>query len=211
MKSEFDQISQPRSSAFRINRRVHYRYVMVRRDGFIHVGDDKVPCVVCNISSGGLMARVYRRVELDERVRIELAGGHLAEGTILWARDWEVGVAFSEPLDVEAILAEQWVTEGAGDRRRTHRADVECPATLKVGSRFYYGRLCDLSPSGAKVRTRGRLKKVGDALLSLPDLPPLAATLRWINGRECGLAFREHIPADALSRWLRERGSSGSR
>ncbi len=181
---------------------------MVMRDAFIHVDGERVPCLVRNISSGGLMARIYRPVEDGKRVRVELGSGRLVEASILWERDWVVGVAFEEDVDVEAVLAEQWVTEVEGDRRRTRRIKVECPATLKVQLRFYFGKLCDVSPTGARVETRGEIKKTGEAMLALPDLPPLPAIIRWVKGRECGLEFREQIPAEALSRWLLERGFS---
>ena len=207
MKSSVKQVAGPVASPFRINRRLHHRYAMVMRDGFLHVDGERVPCVVRNISSGGLMARIYRPVEDGKPVKVELASGQLVAGTILWERDWVVGVAFEDDVDVETILAEQWVSEGVeGDRRRTRRIKVECPATLKVQLRFYFGKLCDLSPTGARVETRGTLKKTGDAMLALPDLPPLPASIRWVNGRECGVEFKEQIPADALSRWLQERG-----
>ena len=206
MKSGLKRKAGPVASPFRINRRLHHRYAMVMRDGFIHVAGERVPCVVRNISSGGLMARVYAPVEHGGSVRVELANGHVYPGTILWERDWIVGIAFTDPVDVEAVLAEQWVTEAEGDRRRTRRFQVECPATLKVHLRFYFGKLCDVSPTGAKVRTRGVIKKVGDAMLALPDLPPMPATIRWINGQDCGLEFREQIPAEALSGWLQDRG-----
>ena len=210
MKAGLKQASRPAASPFRINRRLHHRYVMVLRDGFLHTGTERVPCVVRNISSGGLMARVYRPIELGDSVSVELAGGKLLEGSILWTRDWEVGVAFTNSVDVEALLEEQWVSEVEGDRRRSRRIKVECPATLKVDLRFYFGKLSDLSPSGARVRTRGPLKKTGDAVLALPDFPPLAADIRWLDGRDCGLAFREPIPAEALSLWLQERGCDDS-
>jgi hypothetical protein len=115
--------------------------------------------------------------------------------------------AISRP-DVETVLAEQWVTESGGERRSSRRIEVECPATLQVRLRFYYGKLCDLSPTGARVRTRGVLKKTGDAILSLPGLPPLTAAIRWVNGRDCGLSFKEQIPAEALAAWLEERGGA---
>ena len=206
MKSGVKKAALPEPSAFRINRRVHHRYVMVMRDGFLHVGGERVPCVVRNISTGGLMARVYRPVEQGEPVRIELGTGQLLDGTVLWEKDWVVGVAFSETVDVDGILAEQWATEAEGDRRRTRRIEVECPATLKVQLRFYFGKISNLSPSGARVHTRGALKKTGDAVLSLPDLPPLPASIRWVDGRVCGLEFKEQIPPEALSRWLHDRG-----
>jgi hypothetical protein len=206
MKSGLKQASGPVASSFRINRRIQQRYAMVMRDGFLHVGDERVPCVVRNISSGGMMARIYSPVEHGRPVRVELASGHLVDGTILWERDWIVGIAFNDTLDVDSVLAEQWVTEAEGDRRRSRRIKVECPATLKVDLRFYFGKLCDLSPSGAKIQTRGAIKKPGEAMLALPDLPPLPGTIRWVNGKDCGLEFREQIPAEALSRWLQERG-----
>ncbi len=206
MKPDLKQAAGPVASPFRINRRLHHRYAMVMRDAFLHVDGERVPCVVRNISSGGLMARIYRPVEDGKPVRVELASGQLVDGIILWERDWVVGVAFADAVDVEAVLAEQWVTEVEGDRRRTRRIQIECPATLKVDLRFYFGKLCDLSPTGAKVLTRGTLKKTGEAMLALPDLPPLPATTRWVNGRECGLEFRERIPAEALSAWLLDRG-----
>jgi len=206
MKSGLKQAAGPVASSYRINRRLHQRYAMVMRDGFLHVGTERVPCVVRNISSGGLMCRVYGPVGQSGPVRVELASGQLVEGTILWERDWIVGIAFDASLDVDSVLAEQWVTEVEGDRRRSRRIRMECPATLKVGLRFYFGKLCDVSPSGAKVQTRGVIKKPGEAMLALPDLPPLPGTIRWINGRDCGLEFREQIPAEALSRWLQERG-----
>lgn len=206
MKSGLKQAAGPVASSYRINRRLHQRYAMVMRDAFLHVEGKRVPCVVRNISSGGMMARVYDHVGHGGTVSVELASGQLVEGTILWERDWIVGIAFTDSVDVESVLAEQWVTEVDGDRRRSRRIKVECPATLKVDLRFYFGKLCDLSPSGAKVQTRGVIKKPGEAMLALPDLPPLPGTIRWINGRDCGLEFREPIPAEALSRWLQERG-----
>lgn len=205
MEKAISRPDGPVVSTFRLNRRSYTRYVMVLRDGFLHAGGQRVPCVVRNISSGGLLARIYRPVELGESLRIELAGGRLLDGTVLWTRNWEVGVAFSRPIDVEAVLAEQWVTETGGDRRTSHRVAVECPATLQVRRRFYYGKLCDLSPTGARVRTRGTVKKIGEATLSLPGLPPLPADIRWVNGSDCGLSFLEHVPAEALAVWLEER------
>jgi len=208
MNARMKQASAPRQLEYRINRRLHHRYVMVMRDGILHVGKERVPCVVRNISSGGLMARVYSPVELGETIKIELATGELIDGTVLWMKDWTIGVAFTGQVDIESILAEQWTSETDGDRRRTSRHRVECPATLKVKTRFYFGKLCDLSPTGARVQTRGMIKKPGDAVLALPDLPPLLATIRWVDERDCGLEFRERIPADALSRWLLERDAT---
>src|SRR6185503_12000571 len=91
MNARMNQASAPRQLEYRINRRLHHRYVMVMRDGILHVGKERVPCVVRNISSGGLMARVYSPVELGETIKIELATGELIDGTVLWMKDWTIG------------------------------------------------------------------------------------------------------------------------
>ena len=197
---------EPRALPFMMSRRLHHRFVMVMRDAVLHSAGERAPCIVRNISDGGLMARVYRPVELGETVSVELTDGRQLAGTVIWAQDWNVGVAFAEPIDVAALLAEQWVGSEGGDRRSTRRARIECPATLRVKARFHFSTLNDISPNGARVRTRGPLKRVGDAVLILPDLPPLAGTIQWIKGRDCGLKFREPIPAEALGHWLLDRG-----
>src|SRR5688572_2401874 len=126
MSSAISRPDGPVASSFRLNRRLHTRYAMVLRDAFLHADGRRVPCVVRNISSGGLLARVYRPVELGEALRIELTGGHLLDGTVLWARDWEVGVAFTGPVDVETVLAEQWATE----RSEEHTSELQSQSNL---------------------------------------------------------------------------------
>lgn len=196
------------ATSFRLNRRIHHRYVMVLCDGFLHAAGSRIPCVVRNISSMGLMARVYRKVSLGDAVTVELAGGQMFPGAVLWTREWDVGVAFAAPIEVDEILATQWLTADPADRRTSLRITVECPATLRVRRRFYYSRLCDLSPSGARIELASELKRKGDALLTLPDLPVIPADVRWAKDRQCGLSFKEQIPIEALHEWLQARGCS---
>ena len=200
---------EPRKSGvteFWLNRRAHPRHVLVRRTGILHVGTEQEPCVIVNISAGGLMARTYRARLPGEAVRVELAPGEMIDGEVLWAQDWTVGIAFSDLIDVETLLACAWVGEHGLDRRRSPRVAVDCPASLRVNARFHYGRIADLSSGGARFRGPARLKKTGPALLTLPDLPPLRARIAWLGERECGLDFEEPIPDEALRRWLAARG-----
>ena len=197
---------EPRAVPFRISRRLHHRFVMVMRDAILHSGVERAPCVVRNISDGGLMARVYRPVELGEAVSVEIADGRRLPGTVIWAQDWNVGIAFAEPIEVAGLLAVPWGGEDGEERRSDRRTRVECPAKLRVKGRFYFGLLNDISPNGARVRTHGSLKRVGEAVLILPDLPPLTASIQWVKGHDCGLRFREPIPAEALGGWLLDRG-----
>ena len=107
------------ASTFWLNRRAHPRHVLVRRSGIIHVADgSRQPCVIVNISAGGLLARTYHPTVPGERVRVELVPGETIDGSVLWAQDWSIGIAFDELIDVEALLAREWVAETVHDRRR---------------------------------------------------------------------------------------------
>ena len=152
-----------------------------------------------------MMARIYRPIALHDRVQVELAAGYLVEGRVLWAKDWTVGIAFAELIDVEAVVGAEWAADSASERRRAPRLTVDCPAQLRVNSRFYYGRIGDISEGGARFRSGRSLKRTGSVLLLMPEMPPLSGTVRWIDGQECGLAFDEPIPSDALDRWLSGR------
>ena len=204
---------------FWLNRRALPRHALVRRSGILHIGPEQEPCVIVNISAGGLMARTYRALPAGEAVpaefapgeavRVELAPGETIAGEVLWAQDWTIGIAFDGLIDVEAVLARAWVGEHRLDRRRSPRVAVDCPASLRVNARFHYGRITELSSGGARFRGSARVKRTGSALLNLPDLPPMRAQVAWLGKNECGLVFEERIPDEALRRWLAARGCPG--
>ncbi len=191
---------------FWLNRRALPRQALVRRSGILHIGTEQEPCVIVNLSAGGLMARTYRAQLAGEAVRVELAPGETIAGEVLWAQDWTIGIAFDGLIDVEAVLARAWIGEHCLDRRRSPRVAVDCPASRRVNARFHYGRISELSSGGARFCGSARLKKTGPALLNLPDLPPMRAQVAWLGENECGLDFEEPMPDEALRRWLAARG-----
>jgi hypothetical protein len=197
------------ATEFWLNRRAHPRHVLVRRSGILHMVGEPEPCVIVNISAGGLMARTFRPSVAGDRIRVELVPGETIEGSVLWAQDWSIGIAFDELIDVEALLSRPWVAEHRKDRRQSLRMGISCPASLRIGKRFHYGRVTDISGGGARFRAAKALTKSGRAQLTLPDLPPLAATVAWTDEADCGLAFDEQIPEEALRRWLDLRGNKG--
>jgi hypothetical protein len=187
-------------------RRNQPRQIALLRVGLLHIGDAKELCVVRNISDGGLSVRVYRAVALGQRVRVELKSGELLEGFVLWARNRDVGICLRETVDVQSILAGRWVME-AGKRQRSPRLEVTCRARLRLGSRFYTGVLCDISQGGAKIRLQTGPCGVGEAVLTLPDLPPVQGMVRWVNESVIGVSFNERMPFEILAHWLDGRRS----
>ena len=185
----------------KVERRRQQRQVALLRVALLHAGGSKELCVVRNISSSGLSARVYRKLAGGEHVQIEFRSGELLSGAVVWERDWEVGIVFPALIDVEAVLASRWVTE-SGRGRSLPRIEVGCRGRLKMGPQTYNVELQDISQGGAKVKTQTPLVDKGDAVLTLPDLPPVAGVVRWVGGTNVGISFNECIPFEQLARWI---------
>jgi hypothetical protein len=193
--------------AARRSRRAHQRYVLVGQAATLHLGGVAHPCTVRNISSSGLMAGIYQ-AELDTGpAEVEFPSGERLAGSVLWVRDWQLGLSFDQPRDVSGLLARLEQSDAPPDRRADERAPVDCAAKLRVGGRFYFGRIADISAGGARFCTSGRLKRAGESVLIVPDLPPLPSTIRWARDGEFGLEFRERMPAAALESWLEARST----
>lgn len=193
--------AQALSKLAREDRREAPRHKTIMRVGLLHGAGYTSLCLVRNISSGGLMARVYRDMMVGERIAVELREGQILSGDVAWSRDCYVGITFDVDVDVEGILASPWVSE-QGKRPRLPRIEVERPARLRVGSRFYAARLHNISQCGAKVELGKPLDSWGDAALSLADLPPLKSQIRWMYDKCIGISFNERLPVDVLALWL---------
>lgn len=143
-------------------------------------------------------------MNVGEQVQIELTSGEPLNGSISWARDWEIGIDFDGLIDVEAVLATPSINE-KGERPRLPRIPVSCPARLRTGGRIHNAALIDISQNGAKVRTRTPVKVGKQVLVTLPDLPPMRGIIPWVNETIAGVAFDESIPFEALTQWLEGR------
>jgi hypothetical protein len=188
----------------RRERRRQARQVALLRVALLHADTGRDICVVRNISSTGLSARIYRKLETGEHVEIEFRSGQLLGGSVIWARDWDVGIAFREPIDVTAVLAGAPAGE-SGRRRALPRIDVECPGALSTGLRLFEVILQDISQGGASVRMQKPLPELCNVSLSLPDLPGIAGVVRWSSGTSVGISFNECIAFERLARWIHAR------
>jgi hypothetical protein len=54
---------------------------------------------VRNLSATGLMADCERAIPADVRIHCDLRGVGQVAGTVAWAREEKIGVAFDEPID----------------------------------------------------------------------------------------------------------------
>lgn len=75
-------------------------------------GDSKIETVrVRNLSSGGLMAEYAAAISRGTTVEVEVRGVGWVQGTIAWATDGRVGVAFDREID--PMLARKPVGQGS--------------------------------------------------------------------------------------------------
>ena len=183
------------------DRRGEKRHVALLRVALLHAGDTKDLCVVRNVSSRGLSARAYRKFAIGEHVRIEFRSGELLSGSVVWERDWEIGIEFPRPIDVDSVLSSRWVTE-TGRRRNLPRIEIACEGRLKTGLRSYPVMLQDISQGGARIRIEAPTFDKGNIILCLPDLSPLAGVARWAGESELGISFNECLSFERLARWI---------
>lgn len=188
------------------DRRSEGRHVALLRVGVLHARGDRNLCVVKNISASGLSARAYQTVAVGDEVHIEFKSGGLLSGRVVWVRDWNLGIRFPDPIDVEAVLSSRWVLE-AHRRRNLPRIPLVCDAKLKSGGRVTGVRLLDISQGGARLRVDDRAVDRGAAHLSLPGLQSIAGVIRWITTDQAGMSFNECLSFEQLASWIHARRS----
>ena len=183
------------------DRREGQRHMTLYRVGSILVADRREPCLIKNISAGGMMIRLYCSIAEDTPVTIELKSGQPISGRINWTRDQCAGISFDEPVDVIDILS----TSMEGPRPRMPRIETDCFAMLRDGANVLRVRTCDISQGGVKLACETALPEGTDVVLVLPGLEPQRGIACWSEGGFIGIAFNRLIPLGDLVGWLHQR------
>jgi hypothetical protein len=92
-------------------------------------------------------------------------------------------------------------------RRRHPRYEVQCRARIQIGKRQYAGYIHNISEGGARLRTISSIRKVGNVVLRLPDLPPLKCRLSWLDAYHVGVIFELPLTKAELRRWVQGRAA----
>src|SRR5205085_3482591 len=114
-------------------------------------------------------------------------------GRIAWTRDANAGIAFDSPVDITELLANPPVLDN-GWRARMPRVEIDRLATMRVGANTYWVHTRDVSQGGVKIDTDQVLTVGSPVVVTLQNFRPLAGSLRWQQGRACGIAFNALIP-----------------
>jgi hypothetical protein len=122
-------------------------------------------------------------------------------GVVRWAEDNMVGVMFNHPVDVVQLLTDSSVWP----RPRQPRVEVQSIVWLEQNGKSYVGRAVDIAQGGMKLRSNSPLNVDEPLTITLRELPPLRARVRWTSGELNGLVFEEPLSLKALVGWVRKQ------
>ena len=180
------------------DRRNGERHLTLFRVGSVTIGDRRELCLIKNVSAGGMLIRAYCHIEPGTPLSVELKQGKPVSGRASWVRDNCVGIAFDSPVDVVELLAASM----DGPRPRMPRVEVRCLVTVRDGADLHRAWACDISQGGLKIQTKTPLATGADVVVSLPDLEPQPAVVRWSEDGFYGITFNRLLPLATLVAWL---------
>lgn len=200
---EETSISLSSATPAKPERRRQQRHLTILRVGALTVDGERELCLVRNVSAGGVMAHVYRRVEVGTRVEIEIKNDESIPGTVIWEEDSNIGIEFDAKIDVPDLLASSKVL-GDGRRARRPRVEIDRMAKVRWGSHVYFVHALDISQGGVKVEMETELPVEADVVVTLEGFRPLPGVVRWAHDGHVGISFIQIVPIGELCEWLRQ-------
>lgn len=185
-------------------RRSEPRAATVFRPVLVEAAGRSAFCLVRNLSTAGMRAKVYGAFAPNTSVIVEFGDGERVEGALIWQRDDHVGIRFDRPIDIYAVLENVSKRVTRGRINRALRLSVDCEGQLEIESRRLAMRVLDISQRGLKVRT-SFVRPGDEVLVRLDGLDERKAIVRWTQPGLAGLAFVRPLSFDELARWVVEQ------
>lgn len=183
------------------NRRSDERHLTLFRVATIIIAGRRELCLVKNLSAGGVLVRVYSALEPDTPVQIEFKERQPVDGRVNWVRGTDAGITFDQRVDVLDVLK----TATEGPRPRMPRIEVSCVAFVRQGAVLHRSTVQNISQGGVSVETSNPLSVGAEVIVSLPEMPPQPAVVRWQDGQRYGISFNSVLPLASLIAWLQAR------
>lgn len=186
------------------DRRTDKRHRAVLRVGRLMTEGREELCMIRNISSGGLMARVYSKLARDQRVAIEIKNGHIMTGEVAWVDSVNAGVRFDDKIDVLNFLANEQKDLLSGQVPRSPRLRMQANVLIRRGAHYVHAQTADISQGGVKVSEGDAFDADDSVVLTISGMQPRPGTVRWRREGHAGIGFNEPIPFETLARWAAE-------
>lgn len=179
-----DQREAPRSS------------LMLRIAKIVAQGGE-YPCLMRDVSAGGISLRFFHKVVPEQRVILEQANGATWPIERVWARGHEAGYRFACDVDVETFIAERSKYPDRALRLRIGR-----PALVALEGQTRRARTLDLSCKGARLEAEDRLPVGSFVKVAIEGFPLRYGHVKWRDGEQHGIDFQGTMPLDEFARHI---------
>ncbi len=195
---DFNQ--HPRLDTTQTERRTSARATTVFTIGRIRIGQLIRPCMVRDVSRGGLRIQMTNPPPPGSCVEVEARGITSRLATVRWVGDREAGLAFDFDRDISQII--DGGRSRTGYQPRNPRFDLIHSIDFSTGGRELSAQILNISLGGVKLTTSSNLAPGDRANVRLNlDLAfdCLASEVRWAQGGVCGIQFLRPISSLALA------------
>jgi hypothetical protein len=177
--------------------------------GVIHDSGSRQDCSIRRISALGATLRGKLRKAAGDEIAVELATGHRHAATIEWVDGGEIGVRFTQPVDVLALINRKLVSQTA-ERRAMPRVEIRCSAFVKKGEDFLPVMVRNISAGGLQVEGEALPPQGTFVSIFIDGLIVPPGEIAWRKGKLAGIELLEELSWSSIMPWIREQVRAGA-
>lgn len=172
------------------------RFTLLLRAGKLVSPMGEYLCILRDVSSTGIKARLFHELPAAETYTLELGNGDRYLLAPVWQREGHAGFRFADgPIDVHVLM-----DEAASFPKRSIRLKLDLPVMVAAaGASRRLGTLRDLSQQGALIELAPDLALGQQVRIEAPGLPLRHARVCWRRGGAHGLVFQQGFRLDELA------------
>lgn len=164
--------------------RVAQRYSLLIRPAKLVCAQGEFVCVLRDVSSTGVSARLFHALPSCEQYTLELQSGETYSIIRVWALDNEAGFAFDREIDVD-----QLIREASRFPKRGLRLALQLPVQVMTGLTRADATVLNLSQQGARIECAALFAIEQNLRLSGEGVRETRAKVRWRRNSHYGLVF----------------------
>lgn len=169
----------------------------------LRVGGAALASEIREISPLGATLRGAVDVCLGAGLAMELGNGQRVDAVVAWRGEQDVGVRFTRPIDVMALITRQLVSQPV-ERRAMPRVEVRASAWLRDRERFMPVMIRNISTGGLQAEGT-ELPPVGEPIHVFAEgLGIPAGRVIWKRGELAGVGFDRELSWQALLPWIKD-------
>jgi hypothetical protein len=186
------------------DRREDARSATVFTIGKLTVDGRQMPCMVRDLSAGGMRIQMSEPPAPGARVLVEMRGLEPRLAEVVWVSGREAGLAFEQRCEPDEVFAAR--RNRAGKIARQPRFTLRRPAHILFDRDIVPAEIENISVGGARLSVAQPLEPGLRGVLHLPlgNRDAVAGEICWALGESCGFRFFEPVSSISLTLALRE-------